>query len=91
MAGIIKSTGRNEPAAKSVLKAFHFQDVGQSYLDRVRTEAARLVSEARQEANQIKTKATEEGRQAGIQAAQASLRAQLDDTAMGGVAQAIIR
>lgn len=78
MAGIIKADARSEPASKGVLKAFHFQDVGQSYLDRVRGEAARLVADARTEAAQIKTKATEEGRQAGIQAAQGSLRAQLD-------------
>jgi flagellar assembly protein FliH len=78
MAGIIKAAERNEPAAKSALKAFHFHDVGQSYLDRVRAEAARLIAEARHEAAQIKVKATEEGRQAGIQAAQASLRTQLD-------------
>jgi flagellar assembly protein FliH len=78
MAGIIKAAGHAEPAAKGALAPFHFDDVGQSYLDRVRTEAARIVADARQEAAKIKAKATEEGRQAAIQAAQASLRTRLD-------------
>jgi len=78
MAGIIKAAGRTEPATKSALAPFHFDDVGQSYLDRVRGEAARIVADARQEAAKIKAKATEEGRQAAIQAAQASLRTRLD-------------
>jgi flagellar assembly protein FliH len=78
MAGIIKAAGRTEPSPKGALRAFHFDDVGRSYLDRVRGEAARIVAEAREEAAKIKTKATEEGRQAAIQAAQASLRARLD-------------
>jgi flagellar assembly protein FliH len=78
MAGIIKAAGSIPPPAKSAPRAFHFDDVGQSYLDRVRGEAARIVAEARQEAVQIKARAIEEGRQAAIQAAQASLRTRLD-------------
>jgi flagellar assembly protein FliH len=78
MAGIIKAAGRLEAAATSGLAPFHFDDVGQSYLNRVRGEAAKIVADARQEATKIKTKAAEEGRQAAIQAAQASLRTRLD-------------
>jgi flagellar assembly protein FliH len=78
MAGIIKAAGRPGPPPKGALQAFHFDDVGQSYLDRVRAEAARIVANARQEAAKIKSKASEEGRQAAIAAAQASLRARLD-------------
>jgi flagellar assembly protein FliH len=78
MAGIIKASGHIDAAAKAPLQAFHFDDVGQSYVIRVRTEAAEIVNQARKEAAQIKAKATEEGRQAGIQAAQASLKARLD-------------
>jgi flagellar assembly protein FliH len=78
MAGIIKASGHIDAAAKAPLKAFHFDDVGQSYVGRVRSEAAEIVNQARKEAAQIKAKATEEGRQAGIQAAQASLKARLD-------------
>jgi len=78
MAGIIKASGHIDAAAKAPLKAFHFDDVGQSYLGRVRSEAAEIVNQARKEAAQIKSKATEEGRQAAIQAAQASLKTRLD-------------
>jgi flagellar biosynthesis/type III secretory pathway protein FliH len=78
MAGIIKAAERTPPAGASALAPFHFDDVGQSYLARVRAEAARVVAEARQEAAKIKARATEEGRQAAIQAAQASLRTRLD-------------
>jgi flagellar assembly protein FliH len=78
MAGIIKASGPADSTAKSPLKAFHFDDVGQSYLGNVRAEAAKIVNQARQEAAKIRAKATEEGRQAAIQAAQASLRTRLD-------------
>lgn len=78
MAGIIKASGHVDAAAKAPLKAFHFDDVGQSYLGRVRSEAVDIVTQARKEAAQIKAKAMEEGRQAAIQAAQASLKVRLD-------------
>jgi flagellar assembly protein FliH len=78
MAGIIKASGTIDAAAKAPLKAFHFDDVGQSYLGRVKSEAAEIVNQARKEAAQIKAKATEEGRQAAIQAAQSSLKVRLD-------------
>jgi flagellar assembly protein FliH len=77
MAGIIKA-GRNEPPSGSPVRAFHFDDVGRVYLDRVRAEAAKIVAEARREAAQIKTKAAEEGHQAAAIAAQAALQARLD-------------
>jgi flagellar assembly protein FliH len=78
MAGIIKASGQIDAAVKAPLKAFQFDDVGQSYLGRVRSEAMEIVNQARAQAAQIKVKATEEGRQAAIQAAQASLKARLD-------------
>src|SRR5262245_24866448 len=78
MAGIIKTSGRTESAASGALKAFHFDDVGQSYLGRVRAEAANIVAEARQQAAKIKDQAIEDGRQAAIAAAHESLRARLD-------------
>ena len=95
MAGIIKLSGRVLPRAKPALAAYHFDDVGQSYLDRVRGEAARIVAAARQEAAAIRAKATEEGRQAAIEAAQATLRTRLDQqlatilTAMRQAAESI--
>jgi flagellar assembly protein FliH len=78
MAGIIKTAGRPEAPSAGAPRAYQFDDVGRSYLDRVRTEAARIVSEARQEAAKIKAKAAEDGRQTAIQAAQASFRSRLD-------------
>lgn len=78
MAGIIKASGQSEATAGSGLQAFHFDDVGQSYVQRVRGEAAKIIGDARREAVQIKAKAAEEGRQAAMQAVEASLRTRLD-------------
>ena len=78
MAGVIKAAARSDAGVTGAAQAFHFQDVGETYLSRVRGEAARIVAEARQEAARIKAKAIEEGREAAIQAAQASLRTRLD-------------
>jgi flagellar assembly protein FliH len=78
MAGIIKAAGHSDAAISGAAQAFHFHDVGESYISRVRGEAARIVADARQEAARIKAKAVEEGREAAIQAAQASLRTRLD-------------
>jgi len=78
MAGIIKAAGTSDAAISGAAQAFHFHDVGESYVSRVRGEAARIVADARQEATRIKAKAVEEGREAAIQAAQASLRSRLD-------------
>jgi flagellar assembly protein FliH len=78
MAGIIKAAGRVEPRPKMALGAFQFNDLGQSYVDRVRSEAARIIATTQQEAAAIRAKATEQGRQAAIEAAAASLRTRLD-------------
>jgi flagellar assembly protein FliH len=78
MAGIIKATGRDTSASRVPLKAFHFENVGQAYLDRVRAEAARLVAEARKEADRIRAQAAEEGRKAALEAAQAALQPRLE-------------
>jgi len=78
MAGIIKAAARSDAGVTGAAQAFHFHDVGESYLSRVRGEAARIVADARQEAARIKAKAVEEGREAAIQTAQASLRTRLD-------------
>src|SRR5436305_5246493 len=92
MAGIIKATGHDEPRRKPALGAFHFDDVGHSYIERVRTEAARIINTARQEATAIRAKATEEGRQAALEAAQATLRTKLDQqlmTILAAIRQAV--
>jgi flagellar assembly protein FliH len=94
MSGIIKAEGRTEPADGVSLRAFQFDDVSESYLKRVRSEAARLIADARREAAQIKSKATEEGRQAAMQAVEASVRSRLDQQlfhALSAVKQAAER
>jgi len=92
MGGIIKAAGRVEPKAKAPLGAFHFDDMGQSYVQRVRTEAASIVATARQEAAAIRAKAMAEGRQAALEAAQATLRTKLDQqlvTILAAIRQAV--
>jgi flagellar assembly protein FliH len=94
MPGIIKAGGRTEPAEGIALRAFHFDDVSAAYLDKVRSEATKLIADARREAAQIKTKATEEGRQAAMQAVEASVRGRLDQqlsNALSAVKQAAER
>jgi flagellar assembly protein FliH len=78
MAGIIKASGLPQPAVKGAAQAFQFDDMGRSYLDRLRAEAAKIVEEARQQAAKIKAQAAEDGKQAAIQAASNTLRARLD-------------
>lgn len=78
MAGIIKATGREGPAASLPVRAFHFENVGQAYLDRVRAEAARLVAEARREADRIRAQAANEGRQAALESVRAAMQPQLE-------------
>lgn len=95
MAGIIKAAGRTEPAVKGVFQPFQFDDVGDSYLKRVRAEAGRIIAEAQKQAAHIKTRAQAEGQQAAVQAAQAAMRSQLDQqlkhvlTALESAAQQI--
>jgi len=78
MAGIIKASGFNEGSVGTGPQAFQFDDVGQSYVGRVRSEAAKIIADARREAVQIKAKAAEEGRQAALQAVEASLKTRLE-------------
>jgi flagellar assembly protein FliH len=94
MPGIIKAGGRTDPAEGITLRAFHFDDVSEAYLDKVRSEAAKLIADARREAAKIKAKATEEGRQAAMQAVEASVRGRLDQqlsNALSAVKQAAER
>jgi flagellar assembly protein FliH len=78
MAGIIKASGLPQSAVKGAAQSFQFDDMGRSYLDRLRAEAAKIVDEARQQAAKIKAQAAEDGKQAAIQAASNTLRARLD-------------
>jgi flagellar biosynthesis/type III secretory pathway protein FliH len=95
MAGIIKAPGQANPAISEPARAFQFDDMGQTYLGRVQSEAAKIIAEARAEAVKIKAKATEDGKQAAIAAVEATLRSRLEQqlksglTALGQAAQRI--
>jgi len=95
MAGIIKAQGCSEIAVSDAARPFQFDDMGQSYLGRVKAEAAKVMAEARQEAAKIKARAADEGKQAAIAAFEATLRTRLEQqlksglTALGQAAQAI--
>lgn len=78
MAGIIKSAGREDTTPTNAARAFQFDDMGQSYVGQVRSEAAKIIADARREAAQIKARALDEGKQAAIQAVESTLRNRLD-------------
>jgi flagellar assembly protein FliH len=86
MAGVIKATSSHNIAASDVARAFQFDDMGQSYLGRVKGEAASIIAEARAEAARIKARATEEGKQAAIAAVEATLRLRLEQQLKSGLA-----
>jgi flagellar assembly protein FliH len=52
--------------------------MGQEYVGTVRSEAAKIIADARREAAQIKDRAQAEGREAALQAALTTLRSRLD-------------
>jgi flagellar assembly protein FliH len=79
MATIIKAAATSQPGIVPPLKAFQFDDVGSSYVSRVRAEAAHLINEAKNQAAQIRAQARQEGRQAAVQEVQAAFRSRLDE------------
>lgn len=92
MAGIIKCSGRSHSPTGEASVAYQFDDMGQAYLDRVRAEAGKIISDARGEAARIKAKAADEGKQAAMQAVEASLRAKIDQqvqSLVGALQQAV--
>ena len=78
MAGIIKVGQRTQAATAGTSSAYQFDDMGDAYLNRVRDEAARIISEARAEAARLKAQAADDGKQAALHAVEASLRARID-------------
>jgi flagellar assembly protein FliH len=78
MAGIIKVGQRTHPATPSRASAYPFDDMGDAYLSRVRSEAAKIIADARAEAARLKAQAAEEGKQTAMKAVEASLRARID-------------
>ncbi len=95
MAGIIKVGQRTPPATSSHSSAYQFDDMGDAYLGRVRSEAAKIIADARTEAERIKAQAADDGKQAAMQAVEASLRKRIDEQsqavvkALGHAAEAI--
>jgi flagellar assembly protein FliH len=78
MASIIKFGKQANSPASAGSAAYQFGDLEQSYLDRVRGEAAGIIAQARAEAAQIKAQAAAEGKQSALQAVEASLRTRID-------------
>jgi flagellar assembly protein FliH len=78
MAGIIKAAGCEESTPINSARAFHFDDMGQRYVGRVRSEASQIISDARREAEKMKAKALEEGKQAALAAVEATLKNRLE-------------
>lgn len=78
MAGIIKASGRETAAPPNSARAFQFSDMGQAYVGTVRSEAAKIVADARREAAQIKARAQAEGQEAAVQSVATALGTRLD-------------
>lgn len=78
MAGIIKFGQRATAAPAPVSTTYQFDDMSESYLTRVRGEAAQIIADARAEAARIKARAADEGKQAALTAVEASLRKRID-------------
>lgn len=78
MAAIIKAAEQHQTGVIPPLQAYHFDDVGSVYLSRVRSEAARLITEAKTQAAQIKAQAKKEGQQAAIDEVQKAFKDRLD-------------
>jgi flagellar assembly protein FliH len=83
MATIIKAAVGSQPGLIPPLPAFQFDDLGSSYISRVRVEAARMIAEAKSQAAQIKAKAREEARQAAVEEVQAAFRTRLEQQLAG--------
>jgi flagellar assembly protein FliH len=78
MGSIIKWGQRAASTARDAAPAYQFADMGDSYLARVKAEAAQIIAQARAEAAQIKAQAAEQGKQAALQSVEASLRTRID-------------
>ena len=77
MSTIIRATDRNRGTHG---EAFNFADMATQashYLEKVRTEAAKIVAEARQEREAVRERARQEGRQAGREEIEEMIRQQL--------------
>ena len=84
MAEVIKGSSLNGASGGTHaprMSNFNFSDIGdqaEAYLQQVRAKAVEIITQAKTEAEQIKGKAQQEGRQAALQAAEATLRKQVE-------------
>jgi flagellar assembly protein FliH len=78
MAGVIKAAATHTGESSGPAMPFQFGDMGNDYLQKVRTEAAAIIKQARDEAAKVKATAMEEGKKAAIAAAEVTLRTRID-------------
>lgn len=78
MAGIIKADSRSTNSHPASSVAFNFADMGNTYLAKVQSEAAKIIEGAREEATKIRAQAAEDGRRAALQAVEATLRSKVE-------------
>lgn len=75
MAGIIKAGTMLNPNQGGVGQAYHFGDMENAYLERVRAEANAIIAKARQEAAALKVEAANQQAQAVEQGKKAAMQA----------------
>jgi flagellar assembly protein FliH len=82
MGGVIKSENWERTTSSTQAPVFNLQDMSNranEYFDRIRQQAAALVSEARSQADQITEQARQQGRAAALQEAERRLQGKLND------------
>jgi len=95
MAGIIKAHGSQKNKSGTGHVAFNFDDMSEkakSYLDTVRGEAGKIISNAEQQATQVRNQAEQQGQQAAIQSAEQQINTKLSQqmqTVLPAMQQAI--
>jgi flagellar assembly protein FliH len=82
MAGVIKAGAPLPSQSGGPATAYPLDDIGQTYVARVRGEASvvanKLLADAKEEAAKIKGQAADEGRKAALAAVEQTLRTKLD-------------
>lgn len=78
MGGVIKA-GAMTGGAAAENTLFQFDDMGNSYLAKVRQEANQIIAAARAEAEKVKASALEEGKKNAAEAIKAQVQAKVED------------
>ena len=95
MSGIIK-VGRQQTGDSQSSVAFNFEDLTEKanhYLDTVRRQAAKILTDAKQQAQAVEQRAREAGQQAALRQAEQSVHAKLNErlqTMMPALEQAVV-